>query len=57
MSLFKMLLIRITGNSFAQRLLEKNVRVAQFLMGIDSGAGVESSGEHVVIDVLVRRYN
>ena len=56
MSLLKMLLIRITGNSFAQRLLEKNVGVAQSLMGIGSGAGVEFSGEKVVLDVLVQKY-
>ena len=37
MSLLKMFLMRITGNSFAQRLLEKNVGVAQSLMGIGSG--------------------
>lgn len=56
MSLLKMFLMRITGNSFAQRLLEKNVGVAQSLMGIGSGGEVESSGEKAVLDVLVRKY-
>ena len=55
MSLLKKLLVQLTGNGFAQRLLEKNVNVSQFMMGIGSGSGVESSGERVVLDLICQK--
>lgn len=42
----------LAGNRFAQKLLERNVAVAQSLMGIGSGAGVSSSGEQNVFNLL-----
>lgn len=35
-----------------QSMLEKNVQVAQYLMGIGSGSGVQSSGEKAIFDIL-----
>jgi FkbM family methyltransferase len=52
MSLLHQLVFRCTGNAFVQKLLEKNVILSQHLMGIGSGAGVELSGEGVVLDLL-----
>jgi FkbM family methyltransferase len=44
----------LSGNRFAQELLERNVRVAQYLMGIGAGADVQSSGERRVVRLAVR---
>lgn len=52
MLLLKNALIKATGNRFAQRLLEKNVQISQYLMGIGSGAGVLTSGEQAIFRVL-----
>jgi FkbM family methyltransferase len=46
------LLIRISGNAQIQRLLEFNVTISQYLMGIGSGSSTGSSGEKVLIDKL-----
>ena len=48
-------LIKISGNHFIQSLLDKNVLVSQYLMGIGSGAGVSSSGEQSIFHVLEKR--
>jgi hypothetical protein len=48
----KNLLVRASGNGFAQRLLERNVKLSQFLMGIGSGAGVQVSGENAALALL-----
>lgn len=42
----------MSGRQVVQRLLQKNIQASQYLMGIGSGAGVFSSGEQVIIDVL-----
>jgi FkbM family methyltransferase len=55
MSLVKNLLIKASGNAVVQKLLEKNVEVAQYLMGIGAGSGVHSSGERAVFELLKRR--
>ncbi len=52
MQLFKKLILKLTRNRFVQRLLEKNVFISQYLMGIGSGSYVESSGESAVLDLL-----
>lgn len=52
MSILKKALIRCTGYGLAQRLLLKNVEVAQYLMGIGSGGDPVSSGEEAVFTVL-----
>lgn len=46
------LLIRLTGNAQLQRLLEHNVSLSQYLMGIGSGNFPDTSGETVLIDLL-----
>jgi FkbM family methyltransferase len=50
--LVKNLLITLSGNARFQRLLQKNVLVSQYLMGIGSGSGVDSSGETVLVQRL-----
>lgn len=55
MSLLKRVLVGISGNSISQKLLERNVDISQFLMGIGSGAGVDSSGEQVIFQVLFKK--
>lgn len=56
MSLLKRMLIlimcRISGNQFSQRLLQKNVFISQYLMGIGSGSGVLTSGERMIFKIL-----
>jgi len=54
--LLKKAIFQITGNGFAQRLLERLVGISQFCMGVGSGSGVESSGEKKVLDVLSLKY-
>lgn len=48
----KKLLIKISSNARFQRLLERNVMVSQYLMGIGSGSSPYSSGEKVIIEKL-----
>lgn len=55
MSVFKNVLIKVSGNHLIQSLLEKNVRISQFLMGIGSGGGVSSSGEQAIFQILQQR--
>lgn len=55
MSVLKRALIKISGNHFTQRLLEKNVQASQYLMGIGTGGGVLSSGEQAIFHVLRQR--
>ena len=55
MSILKSALIKATANRLMQGFLEKNVLVSQYLMGIGSGADVNSSGEKAVLDILERK--
>ena len=55
MSILKSALIKATGNRLAQSLLEKNIQVAQYLMGIGSGGGVLSSGEQSLFNFLKQK--
>jgi FkbM family methyltransferase len=57
MSLLKRVLVGISGNSISQKLLERNVNISQFLMGIGSGAGVDSSGEKAIFQILLKKSN
>jgi FkbM family methyltransferase len=50
-------LARISGNARAQKLLEMNIDSSQLLMGIGSGAGVNSSGEKVLVKELRQSYS
>ena len=52
MSILRKLFVRASGNQLAQRLLEKNVQYAQYLMGIGAGAGVLVSGERTIVQTL-----
>jgi len=52
MSWIRKALIRWSGSSGMQALLEKYVLFAQFLMGIGSGSDVNSSGERAVFHAL-----
>jgi FkbM family methyltransferase len=49
------LLLRLSNGARVQRLLERGVAEAHFLMGIGSGAAVASSGERTVIERLRAR--
>jgi hypothetical protein len=51
----KNVLIKILGNGFMQRWLEKNVNISQYFMGIGSGGDVVFSGESAIFDILKRR--
>ncbi len=55
MSILKNALIKASGNGFIQSLLEKNVQISQYLMGIGSGGGVLLSGEQSIFHVLKQR--
>jgi FkbM family methyltransferase len=48
----KTILSKMSGNSYAQKCLERNIRISQYLMGIGSGAEVISSGETTMFGVL-----
>ena len=48
-------LIRLLGNHRIQSLLDKNVFISQYLMGIGPGGGVSSSGEQSIFHVLEQR--
>lgn len=52
MSILKRIFIAASGNSFIQSCLERNVLYSQYLMGIGSGAGVFTSGEKAIFDIL-----
>jgi len=52
----KTIYLRLSGNRIIQKLLEKNVQVSQYLMGIGSGSEVLKSGEQVALDMLLQRY-
>jgi FkbM family methyltransferase len=53
----KTILSKMTGNSYAQKCLERNVRVSQYLMGIGSGIEVVSSGEKTMFGVLRQQFS
>ncbi len=55
MSILMKTLIKASGNRFIQSVLEKNVQVSQYLMGIGSGSEVLSSGEQAIFYVLKQR--
>jgi FkbM family methyltransferase len=55
MSILKEALIKTSGNSLVQRLLEKNVQISQYMMGIGSGSRVLSSGERAIFKMLKQR--
>ena len=55
MTILKNALIKISGNYLIQNLLEKNVIVSQYLMGIGPGGGVSSSGEKSMFHILEQR--
>lgn len=55
MSILKNALIKISKNGFMQSLLEKNVQISQYLMGIGGGGDVRTSGEKAVFDILKRK--
>ena len=55
MSILKNVLIKLSGNHRIQSLLDKNVFISQYLMGIGSGGGVSSSGEQSIFHVLEQR--
>lgn len=46
----------MSANSYAQKCLERNVRVSQYLMGIGSGIDVLSSGEKTLFTELKHRF-
>jgi FkbM family methyltransferase len=52
MELLKHILIKASGSRFAQNLLETIARISQYLMGIGSGGGVQSSGERAIFGIL-----
>jgi len=49
-------LINLSRSTRFQRLLEQNVTFSQYLMGIGSGSGVDSSGEMVLVQKLRQLY-
>ena len=51
----KKILSKITGNKFSQRILNKSIQIAQYLMGIGSGSGVNNSGEKAIFDLLLNK--
>lgn len=50
--LIQNLLNSLSSNARFQRILERNVTLSQYLMGIGSGSGVDSSGETVLVNKL-----
>lgn len=46
---------RISGNKVVQKILQKNVLISQYYMGIGSGSGVSTSGEQAIFNVLSKR--
>lgn len=49
------LLIKVTGNGFAQQTLQRIVNKVQYLMGIGFGTDAETSGEEGVFQLLRQR--
>ena len=56
MDLIKNILIKLSGNSFAQNLLEKNIYISQYLSGIGAGSIAEQSGERFIFETLKKKY-
>jgi len=54
--LLKRALIKISGNRWMQRALEKTVHASHYLMGIGSGGRVVSSGEQAIFAVLRQKF-
>jgi len=48
-------LVRMSGNNFAQKVLQRNIVISQYLMGIGSGSDVSTSGEKIIFSVLSKR--
>lgn len=48
--------MQIFNTTFSQRLLERNVNLSHYLMGIGTGSEVGSSGEKILIKILRQRY-
>jgi FkbM family methyltransferase len=55
MDVLKKILIKVSGQQVFQSLLEKNVQVSQYLMGIGSASSVIASGEQAVFQLLNQR--
>ena len=49
------MLTKLSGNEFVQKMLQKNIFISQYLMGIGSGAGVFTSGEKIIFDILLQK--
>lgn len=47
--------VQLTGNPRAQRWLQKNVELSQYLLGIGAGGAVEASGEKAIFRLLKSR--
>ncbi|MCH7827014.1 MAG: FkbM family methyltransferase [Bacteroidetes bacterium] len=56
MELIKNILIKLSGNSFAQNLLQKNIYISQYLSGIGAGSIAEQSGERFIFEILKKKY-
>lgn len=52
MSILRRMLVKLSGNRFTQRSLQKTVKSLMYLMGIGAGTGVSSSGERAVLALL-----
>lgn len=50
--MLKKIVIKLSGNKFAQQLLEKNITISSYLSGVGSGGSVLDSGEKVAVDLL-----
>lgn len=57
MSILKSALVKAAGNRIAQNLLEKNIQISQYLMGIGSGVSVSASGERSVFRFMKQKVN
>jgi FkbM family methyltransferase len=57
MLLLQKILVRASGNSLVQRMLEFNVLASQYLLGVGSGTGVFSSGEESIFKLLQQKSN
>jgi len=53
MNFLKRSVFKLSGSKFLQKLLEKNINLSQKLMGIGSGADVNTSGEEILIKKLL----
>lgn len=50
--MIKRIITMLSGNSFIQRVLEKNIFISLYLTGVGSGGGVQQSGERAVFKLL-----